>query len=83
MSIVANNYFVHERAICESTQIGGGTRIWAYAHILPGAEIRANCNLGENVFVENKVSIGRHRTIKNGVAVWDFVTLDRRRICRS
>jgi UDP-2-acetamido-3-amino-2,3-dideoxy-glucuronate N-acetyltransferase len=76
MSIVADNYFVHERAICESKQIGSGTRIWAYAHILPGAKVGANCNLGENVFVENKVSIGAHCTIKNGVSLWDFVTLE-------
>jgi UDP-2-acetamido-3-amino-2,3-dideoxy-glucuronate N-acetyltransferase len=76
MNIVADDYFVHALAICESKQIGSGTRIWAFAHILPGAKIGANCNLGENVFVENKVSIGAHCTIKNGVALWDFVTLE-------
>ncbi len=32
------NHFVHERAICESEQVGAGTRIWAFAHILPGAK---------------------------------------------
>jgi UDP-2-acetamido-3-amino-2,3-dideoxy-glucuronate N-acetyltransferase len=76
MSIVTDDYFVHKLAICESKQIGSGTRIWAYAHVLPGAKIGANCNLGENVFVENKVSIGAHCTIKNGVALWDLVTLE-------
>jgi UDP-2-acetamido-3-amino-2,3-dideoxy-glucuronate N-acetyltransferase len=76
MSIVADDYFVHELAVCESTQIGKGTRIWAYSHVLAGAKIGSHCNLGEQVFVENKVSIGNHCTIKNGVALWDFVTLD-------
>ncbi|HZZ30292.1 MAG TPA: acyltransferase [Pirellulales bacterium] len=76
MSIVAEEYFVHDLAICESKQIGLGTRIWAYCHVLPGATIGSHCNLGEHVFVENKVSIGDRCTIKNGVALWDFVTLE-------
>ncbi len=68
--------FVHERALCESKNIGAGTRVWAFAHVLPGAKIGENCNLGENVFVENKVVIGNGCTIKNGVAIWDCVTLE-------
>jgi acetyltransferase-like isoleucine patch superfamily enzyme len=69
------NYFVHEKGWCESSQIGEGTRVWAFSHIMSGAKIGNHCNVGEQVFIENKVVIGNHCTIKNGVAIWDEVTL--------
>lgn len=70
------SYFVHPQAICESSQIGDGTRVWAFAHVLPGARIGADCNICDHVFVENDVSIGNRVTIKCGVQVWDGVTLE-------
>jgi UDP-2-acetamido-3-amino-2,3-dideoxy-glucuronate N-acetyltransferase len=70
------DYFVHSLAVCDSQTIGTNTRIWAFSHVLGGAKIGSHCNLGEHVFVENKVVIGDHCTIKNGVAVWDYVTLE-------
>jgi len=72
----AAEYFVHHLAMCESDRVGTGTRIWAFAHVLQGATIGSQCNLGENVFVESKATIGNRCTIKNGVALWDFVTLE-------
>lgn len=69
-------YFVHEKGICDSKQVGEGTRIWAFSHVLPGAKIGKNCNLGEQVFVENEAVIGNGCTIKNGVQIWDKVTLE-------
>lgn len=69
-------FFVHERAVCESQDIGPGTRVWGMSHVLAGAKIGSGCNIGEHVFVENKVVIGNGCTIKNGVAVWDCVTLE-------
>ena len=68
--------FVHEKGICDSPNVGEGTRIWAFSHVLPGATIGKNCNICENVFIENKVTIGNNCTIKNGVSVWDCVTLE-------
>lgn len=70
------NYFVHEKGICESTKIGQLTRIWAFAHVLAGAEIGESCNICDGVFVENDVKIGNRVTIKCGVQVWDGVTLE-------
>jgi acetyltransferase-like isoleucine patch superfamily enzyme/dTDP-4-dehydrorhamnose 3,5-epimerase-like enzyme len=70
------DYFVHEKGICESTNIGARTRIWAFAHVLPGARIGADCNVCDNVFVENDVVIGDRVTIKCGVQVWDGVRLE-------
>src|SRR5450631_2985809 len=68
-------HFVHPKGICESENIGEGTRVWAFAHVLPGARIGADCNICDHVFVENDVLIGDRVTIKCGVQVWDGVTL--------
>jgi UDP-2-acetamido-3-amino-2,3-dideoxy-glucuronate N-acetyltransferase len=70
------NYFVHPQAICESVNIGEKTRIWAFAHILPGAQIGQDCNICDHVFVENNVVIGHGVTIKCGVQLWDGVTVE-------
>ena len=70
------SYFKHPQAIVESSQVGARTRIWAFAHVLPGATIGADCNIGDHVFVENEVRIGDRVTIKAGVQIWDGVTLE-------
>jgi UDP-2-acetamido-3-amino-2,3-dideoxy-glucuronate N-acetyltransferase len=67
--------FVHELAVCESDQVGDGTRIWAFAHVLPGARIGDDCNICDHVFVENDVVIGDRVTVKSGVQLWDGVRL--------
>lgn len=68
--------FVHPAALCESTSVGPGTRIWAFAHVLPGAVIGADCNICDNVFVENQVVLGDRVTVKCGVQLWDGLTLE-------
>lgn len=70
------DYFVHERALCESSHIGKGTRVWAFAHVLPAAQIGQDCNICDNVFIENDVHVGDRVTIKCGVQLWDGVTLE-------
>lgn len=68
--------FVHERAINESENVGDGTRIWAFAHVLPDAVIGEDCNICDGVFVENDVVVGDRVTVKCGVQLWDGVTLE-------
>ena len=68
--------FVHERGLCESDNVGAGTRIWAFAHVLPGATIGADCNLCDGVFVEDGVTVGDRVTIKSGVQLWTGVVLE-------
>jgi len=68
--------FVHPNALCESQSVGDGSRIWAFAHVLPGAHIGRDCNICDGVFVENEVVIGDRVTVKGGVQVWDGVTLE-------
>lgn len=69
------DFFVHERGICESADVGTGTRIWAFAHVLGRARIGKDCNLCDGVFVENDVVIGDRVTVKCGVQIWDGVTI--------
>jgi UDP-2-acetamido-3-amino-2,3-dideoxy-glucuronate N-acetyltransferase len=66
---------IHGSAICESKNVGEGTRIWAFVHILPGATIGKDCNICDFVFIENQVVIGDRTTIKSGVQIWDGVTI--------
>lgn len=70
------DYFCHERAIVESTKVGRGTRVWAFAHILPGAVVGSDCNICDGVFIENDVTLGDRVTIKCGVQLWDGITLE-------
>jgi acetyltransferase-like isoleucine patch superfamily enzyme len=65
------SHFAHPQALCESVRIGAGTRIWAFAHILPGAQIGTDCNVCDHVFIENDVIVGNRVTIKCGVQLWD------------
>lgn len=67
--------FVHPSGICESEQVGDGTRIWAFAHVLPGARIGSDCNINDHVFIENDVVVGDRVTVKSGVQLWDGVRL--------
>ena len=70
------DWFQHEHAIVESSSIGSGTKIWAFAHILPGARIGADCNICDHTFLENRVVVGDRVTIKCGVQLWDGVELE-------
>jgi acetyltransferase-like isoleucine patch superfamily enzyme/dTDP-4-dehydrorhamnose 3,5-epimerase-like enzyme len=67
--------FVHPLALCEARRVGAGTRVWAFAHILPGATVGADCNICDHVFIENDVQIGDRVTIKSGVQLWDGLRL--------
>lgn len=69
------NYFVHQNGICESKNIGTGSKIWAFAHVLPKATIGKDCNICDHVFIENDVFIGDNVTIKCGVQIWDGIQI--------
>lgn len=71
-----SDFFQHPNALVETQNIGKGTRVWAFAHVLPGAVIGADCNLCDQTFVENDVIVGDRVTIKSGVQLWDGITLE-------
>ena len=69
-------YFVHPQALCESKAIGAGTRVWAFAHVLPGARIGRDCNICDGTFIENDVQLGDRVTVKCGVQLWDGLRVE-------
>jgi acetyltransferase-like isoleucine patch superfamily enzyme/dTDP-4-dehydrorhamnose 3,5-epimerase-like enzyme len=68
--------FVHPQASLETTDVGAGTRIWAFAHVLPGVRIGQNCNICDHVLIEGGVSIGDRVTVKCGVQLWTGTTIE-------
>ncbi len=66
-------YYCHPNALVETKQIGEGTKVWAFAHVMVGAEIGANCNIGDHAFVEAGAKVGNGVTIKNNALIWKGV----------
>lgn len=71
-----SNFFQHKNSLVESSKIGDRTHIWAFAHVLPGAQIGEDCNICDHVFIENDVIVGDRVTIKCGVQLWDGISVD-------
>ncbi len=63
--------FIHPHALVESDDIGAGTRVWAFAHVMKSAQVGKGCNIGDHSFIESGAILGNDVTIKNGVSVWD------------
>lgn len=71
------NYFVHESAIVDpGVNIGDGSKIWHFSHILKNTQIRKTCNIGQNVMIGPNVTIGNNVKIQNNVSVYEGVTLE-------
>jgi acetyltransferase-like isoleucine patch superfamily enzyme len=62
--------------LCESDDVGTGTRVWAFAHVLPGARVGRDCNICDGAFVEDGVVLGDRVTVKNGVLLFTGVTCE-------
>jgi len=73
---MAKQPFIHSHALVESDQIGPGTRIWAFAHVLRGAVIGADCNICDHSYIDEDVVIGDRVTIKGQVAVIDGMRIE-------
>ncbi|MEW5847198.1 MAG: acyltransferase [Myxococcota bacterium] len=77
MSTTGKPPFIHSHALVEpGASLGHGTRVWAFAHVLPGAVIGEDCNICDHTFVENDVRIGHRVTLKCGVHVWDGLRIE-------
>ncbi|MEM9464119.1 MAG: acyltransferase [Actinomycetota bacterium] len=69
--------FVHESSyVDDGAQIGVGTRIWHFSHVLRDARIGSGCNIGQNVMIGADVAIGDRCKIQNNVSVYEGVTLE-------
>ena len=69
-------YFVHQLADVQSTNIGKESRIWQFSIILKGAKIGKNCNINSHTFIENDVIVGDNVTVKCGVFLWDGLRIE-------
>jgi len=70
-------YFIHPTALVdEPMEIGEGTKIWHFTHIMSGARIGKNCIIGQNVFIGSGVILGNNIKIQNNVSLYDGVILE-------
>lgn len=71
------NYFAHETAVIdEPCEIGAGTKIWHFSHIMAGCKIGENCNLGQNVVVSPQVVLGKNCKVQNNVSIYTGVVCE-------
>ncbi|MBD0377438.1 MAG: N-acetyltransferase [Flavisolibacter sp.] len=69
-----SNYFAHPTAVIdEGCEIGEGTKIWHFSHIMPGCKIGKHCTIGQNVVVSTKVVLGDNVRVQNNVSVYEGV----------
>jgi acetyltransferase-like isoleucine patch superfamily enzyme len=68
--------FVHPSALCESDEVGPRTRVWAFAHVMKGAVVGADCNVGDHAFIETGARVGNRVIVKNNALIWDKVTIE-------
>lgn len=72
--MMEKGFFAHETAVIdEGCTIGTGTRIWHFSHIMKGAVIGENCNLGQNVVVSPGVTLGNNVKVQNNVSIYTGV----------
>jgi UDP-2-acetamido-3-amino-2,3-dideoxy-glucuronate N-acetyltransferase len=71
------DYFVHESSyVDEGAEIGAGTKIWHFCHVMPRSRIGERCNIGQNVLVSADVTIGNNVKIQNNVSLYTGVIVE-------
>ncbi len=74
---MGTDYFAHPTAIIdEGCQIGTGTKIWHFSHLMTGCVLGENCNIGQNVVISPDVVLGNNVKVQNNVSVYTGVTCD-------
>jgi UDP-2-acetamido-3-amino-2,3-dideoxy-glucuronate N-acetyltransferase len=72
-----SDYFVHESSyVDEGSEIGVGTKIWHFCHVMPRARIGERCNIGQNVLVSSDVTLGNNVKIQNNVSLYTGVVVE-------
>lgn len=67
---------MHPYGLCESEDVGAGTRVWAFGHVMRGAVVGRDCNICDHAFIEDGAVLGDRVTVKNAVLVWNGVTIE-------
>lgn len=74
---MSKNYFAHETAVIDAgAQIGAGSKIWHFSHVMSGAVLGEGCKLGQNVFIASGVALGRNVKVQNNVSIYEGVTCE-------
>jgi len=74
---MVEDFFVHPGSIIDKgAQIGSGTKIWHFSHLMPTCKVGKNCTVGQNVFIDNNVIIGNGVKIQNNVSVYNGVIIE-------
>ena len=69
--------FIHETAVVDQPcEIGEGTKVWHFCHLMAGCRVGANCSLGQNVFVGSGAVLGDNVKVQNNVSIYDGVTVE-------
>ncbi len=73
----SQSYFAHDSAVVDpGCEIGAGTKIWHFSHIMSGAKIGKNCNIGQNVVISPDVVLGNNVKVQNNVSIYTGVTCE-------
>ena len=71
------SFFAHETAVIDAPyEIGEGTKIWHFSHIMSNSRLGKNCNLGQNVVVSPGVVLGNNVKVQNNVSIYTGVTCE-------
>ena len=71
------NYFAHETAVIDAgCQIGEGSKIWHFSHLMPGCTLGKGCNIGQNVVISPDVVLGNNVKVQNNVSIYTGVICD-------
>lgn len=71
------DYFIHESSyVDDGAEIGAGTKIWHFCHVMPRTQIGERCNIGQNVLVASDVKIGSNVKIQNNVSLYTGVIIE-------
>src|SRR5210317_1384132 len=72
--LMKNNYFAHETAVVdEGCDIGTGTKIWHFSHIMSNCKLGEKCNIGQNVVISPEVILGNNVKVQNNVSIYTGV----------
>ena len=72
-----STYFAHPTAVIDAPcQIGAGTKIWHFSHLMPGCVLGENCNIGQNVVISPEVVLGKNVKVQNNVSIYTGVSCD-------
>ena len=75
-SMGTDSIFIHSSSVVdEGAQIGSGTKIWHFCHLMAGCKVGEQCNVGQNVFIDNNVVVGNRVKIQNNVSLYNGVTI--------